>query len=741
MSWSTIDRVRQWAGRRKGLLAGVVGVCVEEAIEQVPGVRLAVKLVDEIARHGVERLVDPGVELPDVKALGQALPMEQLGQINAWLETVVTGYGDLLDKLEALPVRDGSGVEELTALVKQTLLDREDWRAEFDARARDVRRLTLSLGRVEEVLDDHFHVQNAVAMSLEDIKTLLAGSPLLGEYAEFRRARPEAVEALLRADEHFLAGRRERGAAELLDLLRLRGVGQATLCNLVGLRDVCRGDLYRSRIALEGIEGVNRSSAVTRALTGFGTAATRGGGPVWRSLPRDFLVNRKYRVDAEVGRGGMASVYRCVTASQVGAGEVVAVKVPAPGLMVDAKARRLFVQEIEVSQRLSAGRHPAIVQTLGYEVFDDPRSGHELYGLVLEYIDGLTLAQFLAQRRVKNKPLRPEEVVHVLKPVCAALDYAHSQNLCHRDVKPHNVMLARGGIVKLTDFGIARVLENCRAARTAQEDLGTPAYMPPDRDYDVRSDIYLLGNLLLEMLTFDPRGDVEGRPDCPPGWTELVADSMNRVRGKRPASAREFLTRLEAGPTAATAPRPLPPLIPHEPGKDEVKNPNDGLSPERDRIMDRLERMEKSIVQEDSDEVAALIEEVEVELVPPAKTGRPKGRKRAQELRPHRGGLLTTLGLLSFCIPFPLGPIAWVIGNLDLAEIEAGRMDPSGEAATRTGRLCGKLATFFLLCVFLLGCVQSLLLPVLRPTTRPAISSPERPSPPASPTTPPSSAR
>jgi hypothetical protein len=71
----------------------------------------------------------------------------------------------------------------------------------------------------------------------------------------------------------------------------------------------------------------------------------------------------------------------------VRAGEVVAVKVPAPGLMADAQACGRFVQEIEVSQRLSAGRHPAIAQTLGYEVFDDPHTGREVYGLVLEYPD------------------------------------------------------------------------------------------------------------------------------------------------------------------------------------------------------------------------------------------------------------------------------------------------------------------------------------------------------------------
>jgi serine/threonine protein kinase/formylglycine-generating enzyme required for sulfatase activity len=337
----------------------------------------------------------------------------------------------------------------------------------------------------------------------------------------------------------------------------------------VGLRCVTHGDLGEAQAALAGIDGGHRSAALTVALSALSTAATPGARvPAWRSLPRGFLINRKYRVEAEVGRGGMASVYRCAGASQVRAGEVVAVKVPAPGLMAEAGAWRRFVQEIEVSQRLSAGRHPAIVATLGYEVFDDPHTGRELYGLVLEFIDGLSLAQFLAQRQARNRPLTPPEIVHVLKPVCAALVHAHGQGVCHRDIKPHNVMLARGGRAKLTDFGIARVLQGCGASATGPAEVGTPAYMPPDRDFDVRSDVYLLGNLLLELLTFDPRGDVEARADCPTPWAELVADSMNRLKGKRPQTARDFLARLEDGrgsdpripaPATPSATQPLAP--------------------------------------------------------------------------------------------------------------------------------------------------------------------------------------
>ena len=566
MPWPAIAKVQQWAGKRKSLLAGLVGVAVEEAVDLVPGARLAVRIVGEVAKHGVKRLAKPEEEVPHLKALGEVFPTEQLDQINGWLATLTTSYAALLDQLEGLTIQDGASDEELTALVKQALLDRQELRTEFDERGRDVRRMTLSLSRIEEKLDAYYHGQQKVALSLEDIKSLFVEFPPLGEWVEFRKARPDAIQAIRRADEHFLGGRRDEGAAELIGLLRQRGVGQATLCRLVGLRYVTQGDLNRARAALEEIDGVSRPPALMHALTGLSTAATRGGKlPVWRSLPRGFIIARKYRVEAEVGRGGMASVYRCTGATQVRAGEVVAIKVPAPWLMADAEATRLFMQEIEVSHRLSAARHPAIVQTLGYEVFDEPHTGRELYGLVLEYIEGLSLAQFLAQRQGKNRPLTPKEVVHVLKPVCKALVYAHSQGVCHRDVKPHNVMMAKGGQAKLMDFGIARVLENFQTKLTGEADVGTLAYMPPDRDFDIRSDVYQLGNLLLELLTFDPRGDMESRTDCPPAWTDLVADAMNRIKGKRPGSAREFLDRLTSPTvvrptTQPSNPCPTPPI-------------------------------------------------------------------------------------------------------------------------------------------------------------------------------------
>jgi formylglycine-generating enzyme required for sulfatase activity len=264
----------------------------------------------------------------------------------------------------------------------------------------------------------------------------------------------------------------------------------------------------------------------------------------------------------------------------------VAVKVPAPGLMRDEHARGRFLQEIRVSQRLSAARRPEIVQTLGYELFDDPHGGGEMYGLVLEYIDGWSLAQVLTERQTRQRPLSIREVVAVLRPVCRALDFAHRQNppVLHRDIKPSNIMVGRAGKpIKLTDFGIARVLEDCRQTWTGKvEPVGTPAYMPPEfwdlqAEADVRSDVYLAGNLLLELLTLHPRAVIKKRrPDCPGVWADLIHEAMHPDPDHRPASIAEFLARLEEG---RQEPRPSDSgsAVPAQPVQASAKQPPEPL--------------------------------------------------------------------------------------------------------------------------------------------------------------------
>jgi formylglycine-generating enzyme required for sulfatase activity len=582
MSWAAIEGFRKWTAKRRRLLQGLIGVAIDGVASCVPGGALAVwstRIVGEFAKHGVDRLANASDDVPDVKPAGQAFSAEQLDQLNGWLASLSASYANLLDRLDsqvALPAEASD--EQLSALVRQALSQHADLAREFDAHAEEVRRQTLSLARIEERLDDIFHGQRGIALSLEEIKAFLlqcAAPP--GEWEAFRRARPESVRLLNEADALFLAGRREEGMNVLLRLFNERGVGQATLCRRLGGAWMAEGKLKEAGMCLQEVTGPDGRppAAVTRTLTSLTSSTTRGSRlPVWRSLPRGFVIEERWRIDSEVGRGGMASVYRAVGIDDINRDQLAAIKVPAPGLLDDAASRQRFVQEILVSQKLSRDHHKAIVETLGYVRLADPHTRRPLYGLVLEYIDGLTLAHWLAQRQARGEQLSLKEIEMILQAVCAALEHAHSQSILHRDLKPQNIMVTRDGRIKLMDFGIARVLEDRRQTLTGGA-MGTWSYLPPeflDPDYqaDVRSDVFLAANLLVELLTFHPQGNAEKRSDCPEAWLELISNAMNRVMRKRPASIRKFLEDLRAG----LSPKPkVEPITKPEPKQKQEVQP------------------------------------------------------------------------------------------------------------------------------------------------------------------------
>ena len=196
-----------------------------------------------------------------------------------------------------------------------------------------------------------------------------------------------------------------------------------------------------------------------------------------------------YRLEAEIAHGGMGIVYRGV---HTVFDEVVAVKAIFPELTLNPELRERFLNEAKIQRRL---QHPNIVQIREF-LIDQGK-----FYIVMEFVEGETLAQHLRQL---GRPMLANEAIEIFRQALEGLGFAHAQGVIHRDIKPSNIMLTRGGVAKLTDFGIARSLGTAKLTRTGTT-LGTPAYMSPEQiqgtKLDHRTDIYSMGITLYEMLT------------------------------------------------------------------------------------------------------------------------------------------------------------------------------------------------------------------------------------------------
>ncbi|GCD96247.1 serine/threonine protein kinase [Embleya hyalina] len=201
------------------------------------------------------------------------------------------------------------------------------------------------------------------------------------------------------------------------------------------------------------------------------------------------LLDGRYRVDARVAAGGMATVYRALDTRL---DRVVALKVMHAGLAQDPESTRRFILEAKAAARLS---HPNVVN-----VFDQGTDGTVAY-LAMEYVEGRTLRELLQD--LGN--MTPREAFGVLEPMLAALSAAHRAGFVHRDVKPENVLISDDGGIKLGDFGLARATTTTATAATGKVLVGTVAYLAPEQvergESTPRSDVYAAGVVLYEMLT------------------------------------------------------------------------------------------------------------------------------------------------------------------------------------------------------------------------------------------------
>ena len=277
----------------------------------------------------------------------------------------------------------------------------------------------------------------------------------------------------------------------------------------------------------------------------------------------DNLIGKKldglYEVKELIGSGGMANVYKAVMLGQNGpvpAGTVVAVKVLRQEYMHDPDLVRRFKNE---SKAISLLNHPNIVKVYDVSVNDD------LQYIVMEYVDGMTLREYLNQRggRLTNR-----ETVHFISQILKALEHAHANGVVHRDIKPQNIMLLDNGQLRMMDFGIARIsrAENQLLSGKA---MGSVHYISPEQakgdETDCTSDIYSVGVMMYEMLSghlpFDaddmvevaikqisdkPKSLHEIAPEVPNALVEITEKAMAKLPQNRYASAREMLDALDA---------------------------------------------------------------------------------------------------------------------------------------------------------------------------------------------------
>lgn len=190
----------------------------------------------------------------------------------------------------------------------------------------------------------------------------------------------------------------------------------------------------------------------------------------------------------EIGRGGMATVYR---AHQLSMDRDVAIKVLPPELLNQATSLDRFKREASIVARLE---HRAIVPVHDYGEYQG------IPYLVMRYMEGGSVDDLLA-----TGPVSPERTLQIALQIAPALDYAHRQGVLHRDLKPSNILLDANGDAYLTDFGIARLMGHSNEPLTTTGVVGTPSYMSPEQaqgqELDGRSDVYALGVVLFEMLT------------------------------------------------------------------------------------------------------------------------------------------------------------------------------------------------------------------------------------------------
>lgn len=261
----------------------------------------------------------------------------------------------------------------------------------------------------------------------------------------------------------------------------------------------------------------------------------------------------RYEMRELIGVGGMAYVYKAYDCVD---DRTVAVKILRDEYLSNEEFVRRFRNE---SKAIAILNHPNIVKVL------DVGFGEHLQYIVMEYIDGITLKEYLDQR----SDIRWKEAVHFTVQILRALQHAHDKGIVHRDIKPQNIMLLSDGTIKVMDFGIARLSRSeLRATTSGEKAIGSVHYISPEQARgeitDEKADIYSVGVVLYEMLTgrlpFDGDNAVSVaimqmqdepvqphvlNPDVPEGLEQITMKAMEKDPAKRYQSAAEMLSDID----------------------------------------------------------------------------------------------------------------------------------------------------------------------------------------------------
>jgi len=285
------------------------------------------------------------------------------------------------------------------------------------------------------------------------------------------------------------------------------------------------------------------------------------------------VIDDRYRIDELIARGGMATVY---SALDLRLGRTVAIKILAPAFTADPGFVERFMLEARSAAALT---HPNVVA-----VHDQGVANGFPY-LIMEYVPGRTIRQLLTT----NGSMTSAHALEIMKAVLAGLSAAHEAGFVHRDIKPENVLITDNGQIKVTDFGLARVIDDTPVSdSTGAVLLGTMAYLSPEqvqqRTIDQRSDVYSAGILLFEMLTgrvpfvgnsplevayMHVNNDVPAPStiahDVPPAVDHLVLAATRRNPNDRFANAHVFLDAVNRASSAVPAAEALTAVLPTNP--------------------------------------------------------------------------------------------------------------------------------------------------------------------------------